>query len=61
MAEVWFDELAEFLRIPSVSADPAHAPDVARAVKALAVADVPVLEVRSSAELEELFRPGSPA
>jgi acetylornithine deacetylase/succinyl-diaminopimelate desuccinylase-like protein len=24
----WFDELAEFLRIPSVSADPAHAPDV---------------------------------
>jgi ABC-2 type transport system ATP-binding protein len=32
--------------------------DVARAVKALAIADVPVLEVRSSAELEELFRPG---
>jgi ABC-2 type transport system ATP-binding protein len=30
--------------------------DVARAVKALALADVPVLEVRSSAELEELFR-----
>jgi acetylornithine deacetylase/succinyl-diaminopimelate desuccinylase-like protein len=29
--EAWFDELAEFLRIPSVSADPAHAPDVARA------------------------------
>ena len=25
MAEPWFDELAEFLRIPSVSADPAHA------------------------------------
>jgi acetylornithine deacetylase/succinyl-diaminopimelate desuccinylase-like protein len=24
----WFDELAEFLRIPSVSADPAHAGDV---------------------------------
>jgi len=24
----WFDELAEFLRIPSVSADPAHAADV---------------------------------
>ena len=24
----WFDELAEFLRIPSISADPAHAPDV---------------------------------
>ena len=33
--------------------------DVARAVKALAIADVPVLEVRSSAELEELFRPRS--
>jgi ABC-2 type transport system ATP-binding protein len=31
---------------------------VAAAVKALALADVPVLEVRSSAELEELFRPG---
>jgi acetylornithine deacetylase/succinyl-diaminopimelate desuccinylase-like protein len=27
----WFDELAEFLRIPSMSADPAHAPDVLRA------------------------------
>jgi acetylornithine deacetylase/succinyl-diaminopimelate desuccinylase-like protein len=27
----WFDELAEFLRIPSVSADPAHAGDVTRA------------------------------
>jgi acetylornithine deacetylase/succinyl-diaminopimelate desuccinylase-like protein len=27
----WFDELAEFLRIPSMSADPAHAPDVKRA------------------------------
>src|SRR6201996_566415 len=24
----WFDELAEFLRIPSISADPAHAGDV---------------------------------
>jgi acetylornithine deacetylase/succinyl-diaminopimelate desuccinylase-like protein len=33
VAEVWFDELAEFLRIPSVSADPAHAPDVARAAE----------------------------
>ncbi len=31
MAEPWFDELAEFLRIPSVSADPAHATDVRRA------------------------------
>jgi acetylornithine deacetylase/succinyl-diaminopimelate desuccinylase-like protein len=27
----WFDELAEFLRIPSISADPAHALDVTRA------------------------------
>jgi ABC-2 type transport system ATP-binding protein len=33
--------------------------DAARAVKALALADVSVLEVRSSAELEELFRDGS--
>ncbi|MGE5414366.1 MAG: ABC transporter ATP-binding protein [Syntrophomonadaceae bacterium] len=35
--------------------------EVARAVKALALADVPVLEVRSSAELEELFRAGAPS
>jgi acetylornithine deacetylase/succinyl-diaminopimelate desuccinylase-like protein len=28
MEDAWFDELAEFLRIPSVSADPAHAGDV---------------------------------
>jgi ABC-2 type transport system ATP-binding protein len=34
---------------------------VSAAVKALALADVPVLEVRSSAELEELFRPGGSA
>ena len=27
----WFDELAEFLRVPSVSADPAHAADVGTA------------------------------
>ena len=27
----WFDELSEFLRIPSVSADPAHAGDVVAA------------------------------
>jgi acetylornithine deacetylase/succinyl-diaminopimelate desuccinylase-like protein len=27
----WFDELAEFLRIPSISADPAHRSDVSRA------------------------------
>ncbi|HEY5295912.1 MAG TPA: M20/M25/M40 family metallo-hydrolase [Gaiellaceae bacterium] len=31
MAEPWFDELAEFLRIPSISADTAHADDVKRA------------------------------
>ena len=31
MSEPWFDELAEFLRIPSISADPAHAVDVVRA------------------------------
>jgi acetylornithine deacetylase/succinyl-diaminopimelate desuccinylase-like protein len=29
----WFDELAEFLRIPSISADPAHAADVVRAAE----------------------------
>jgi acetylornithine deacetylase/succinyl-diaminopimelate desuccinylase-like protein len=29
--EAWFKELAEFVRIPSVSADPAHAEDVRRA------------------------------
>jgi acetylornithine deacetylase/succinyl-diaminopimelate desuccinylase-like protein len=31
MADPWFDEHAEFLRIPSISADPAHADDVRRA------------------------------
>ncbi len=31
MAGEWFDELAEFLRIPSISADSAHAEDVKRA------------------------------
>ncbi len=31
MSEPWFDELAEFLRIPSISADPARAADVVRA------------------------------
>ena len=31
MAEEWFDELAEFLRIPSISADPAHAGHVEEA------------------------------
>jgi acetylornithine deacetylase/succinyl-diaminopimelate desuccinylase-like protein len=31
VSEAWFDELAEFLRIPSISADPAHAGDVKRA------------------------------
>jgi ABC-2 type transport system ATP-binding protein len=34
--------------------------DVSRAVKLLALADVPVLEVRSSADLEELFREAEP-
>ena len=29
----WFDELAEFLRIPSISADEAHAADVQRAAR----------------------------
>jgi len=29
----WFDELAEFLRIPSISADPAHADDVRAAAR----------------------------
>lgn len=29
----WFDELADFLRIPSISADPAHAGDVQRAAR----------------------------
>jgi acetylornithine deacetylase/succinyl-diaminopimelate desuccinylase-like protein len=33
MPEAWFDELGEFLRIPSVSADPAHAADVKRAAQ----------------------------
>jgi acetylornithine deacetylase/succinyl-diaminopimelate desuccinylase-like protein len=31
--EPWFDELAEWLRIPSVSADPAHADDVRAAAE----------------------------
>jgi acetylornithine deacetylase/succinyl-diaminopimelate desuccinylase-like protein len=31
--QAWLDELAEFLRIPSVSADPAHADDVVRAAE----------------------------
>ena len=31
MQQAWLDELSEFLRIPSVSADPAHAEDVKRA------------------------------
>ena len=33
ISEAWFDELAEFLRIPSISADPAHAADVVRAAE----------------------------
>jgi acetylornithine deacetylase/succinyl-diaminopimelate desuccinylase-like protein len=36
VAEVWFDELAELVRIPSVSADPARAGDVHDAAKWLA-------------------------
>ena len=36
MAEPWFDELSELLRIPSVSADPAHAGDVEAAAEWLA-------------------------
>jgi acetylornithine deacetylase/succinyl-diaminopimelate desuccinylase-like protein len=36
MAEAWFDELADLLRIPSVSADPAHRADVERAAEWLA-------------------------
>ncbi len=35
--------------------------EVAAAIKALSLADVAVLEVRSSAELEELFREASPS
>src|SRR5579862_8585904 len=31
--DAWFDELATFLRIPSISADPAHAVDVVRAAE----------------------------
>jgi len=36
VAEAWFDELAELVRIPSVSADPAHAGDVQAAADWLA-------------------------
>ncbi|HEX3268819.1 MAG TPA: M20/M25/M40 family metallo-hydrolase [Gaiellaceae bacterium] len=36
MAEAWFDELSELLRIPSVSADPARAADVKDAAEWLA-------------------------
>ena len=36
MAEAWFDELAELIAIPSVSADPARADDVGRAAEWLA-------------------------
>jgi len=32
-SDAWFDELAEFLRIPSISADAAHADDVKRAAE----------------------------
>src|SRR5437016_11324568 len=33
MEEAWLDELAEFVRIPSISADPAHAADVGAAAE----------------------------
>ena len=33
MDQAWFDELSELLRIPSVSADPFHAPDVRTAAE----------------------------
>ena len=33
MADDWFDELAEFLRIPSISADAAHKADVVQAAE----------------------------
>lgn len=36
MTKAWFDELSELLRIPSVSADPAHAGDVEQAAEWLA-------------------------
>jgi len=36
VGEAWFDELSELLRIPSVSADPAHAGDVGDAAEWLA-------------------------
>jgi acetylornithine deacetylase/succinyl-diaminopimelate desuccinylase-like protein len=36
VAEPWFDELAELVAIPSVSADPAHSEDVGRAAEWLA-------------------------
>ena len=36
MKDAWFDELAELVRIPSVSADPAHAGDVEQAAEWLA-------------------------
>ncbi len=36
MPEPWFDELAELIAIPSVSADPAHSDDVGRAAEWLA-------------------------
>jgi acetylornithine deacetylase/succinyl-diaminopimelate desuccinylase-like protein len=36
VVDAWFDELAELVRIPSISADPAHAGDVERAAEWLA-------------------------
>jgi ABC-2 type transport system ATP-binding protein len=65
------DEARAALAVSGISAEPGPGgslrlaesgdADVARAVKALALADIPVLEVRASAELEELFREGTPS
>ena len=50
MPEPWFDELAELIAIPSVSADPAHANDVRRAGEW--VRDL-ILEIGGEASLVE--------
>ena len=56
VTEAWFDELAEFLRIPSVSADPAHAADVKRAGEW--VRDF-IRGAGGEAELDRLARPAA--
>ena len=43
----WFDELAEWLRIPSVSADPEHAEDVNAAGSGCATSSVLRAAMRS--------------